>query len=262
MNKNNDNNNDNDIKVVIVEDEPNEQSALVSLLSKHFPNLTIAGSASTVKDSIILINKTKPDLVFLDMSLPDGNGFEILEQTSYTGYEIIILSSYSDYAVKAFEFSALHYLLKPITLEKLRQGIDKYKDNKTFVNLDDKLRILKESISSDRPNSILLPTGDGLTMYNISEIVHCMADASYTKVFFNNGETIIVSKNLQNFDSILSGSNFVRVHNSHLINLKYVKKYVRGKQAYVILTDGNEIPVAEHRKDNFKEHLNLFAKTL
>jgi two-component system LytT family response regulator len=193
--------------------------------------------------------------------LPDGSGFDILEKTLFTGFEVIFQTSFNEYAVQAFEFSALHYLLKPINFDKLKRALDRYKTYKTYDNLDNKLRILKESISTEKPNNILLQSGEGLTMYNINEIVRCMADANYTKIFFNNGENILISKNLQNFDTMLSGSNFVRVHNSHLVNLKYVKKFIRGKHAYIVLADGNEIPISEQKKDEFKEQLSHFAKS-
>ncbi|MBS1538458.1 MAG: response regulator transcription factor [Bacteroidetes bacterium] len=258
MIKNNDSHN---LQVVIVDDEENSQDVLNNLITTRFPSLNISGIAYSVNKAVQLIDTVQPDIVFLDIALPDGSGFDVLERTMYTGYEVIFQTSFNEYAVQAFEFSALHYLLKPITYEKLKRALDKYKSYKTHDNLDSKLRILKESIT-DKLNNILLPSGDGLTMYNINEIVRCMADANYTKIFFNSGEHILVSKNLQNFDSMLSGSNFVRVHNSHLINLKYVRKYVRGKHSYIILSDGNEIPISENKKDDFKEQLSHFAKSL
>ncbi len=258
MMKNNDTYN---LNVVIVDDEVNCQTLLSTILTTHFPSLRIVGIASTVAHAVQLIDAVQPDIVFLDISLPDGCGFDVLERTMFTGYEVIFQTSFNEYAVQAFEFSALHYLLKPITYEKVRRALDKYKTYKTHDNLDSKLRILKESIT-DKLNNILLPSGDGLTMYNINEIVRCAAEANYTKIYFNSGENILVSKNLQNFDSMLSGSNFVRVHNSHLINLKYVRKYIRGKHSMIVLTDGNEIPLSENKKDDFKEQLSHFAKSL
>ena len=174
------------LNVVIVDDEENCQAVLNNILTTRFPSLKITGTAPSVAEAVILIDSVQPDIVFLDISLPDGCGFDVLERTMFTGYEVIFQTSYNEYAVQPFEFSALHYLLKPITYEKVRRALDKYKTYKTHDNLDSKLRILKESIT-DKLNNILLPSGDGLTMYNINEIVRCMAEANYTKIFLKIG---------------------------------------------------------------------------
>lgn len=215
-----------------------------------------------MQEAVKLIDKTKPDLAFFDIELPDGKGFDILEKTSFTGYEVIFQTAFNDYAMQAFEASALHYLLKPLDFDKVNRALEKYKNFKTYDNLDNKLRILKDSISSDKPNNILLPSSDGLTMYNINEIVRCVAETNYTRIFLNTGENFIVGKNLQNFDSLLGKSNFARVHNSHLVNLKYVRKYKGGKHSVVVLTDTTELPVSEHKKEEFREQLSHFAKSI
>ncbi|MCX7735978.1 MAG: LytTR family DNA-binding domain-containing protein [Candidatus Kapabacteria bacterium] len=249
------------IKAVIIDDEENFSSALEIQIRKQFQNISILGKATTIKEGIKLINNIKPDLVFLDINFPEGNGFEILESAKYTRFEVIFTSSYSEYAVRAFEVSAIHYLLKPIDPVKLKEAINRFTlkiDNNKF---DEKLRILKESLQ-DKPQKILLPTSDGQNIFNISEIVRCEADSSYSTVFFNNGSKLMIAKPLQHLHKILVELDFVRIHSKHLVNLKYVKKYVSGRSPHLILTDGTDLQISQHQKSDFVDKLKRYVKSV
>jgi two-component system LytT family response regulator len=247
------------IDAVIIDDEENFSSSLEILLRKNFPKINIVGEANSVKNGVAIINKLKPKLIFLDINLPDGAGFDILEQTDYKSYSIIFTTSYSEFALRAFEFSAIHYLMKPMTIEKLREAIERYEraHDKDFIN--EKLKILKESLL-DKPQRILLPTKEGIGVYNVSDIVRCEAENNYSHVYFNDKKSLMLSKPLQFLDKMLNELDFVRIHSKHLINLRYVKKYIHNKKSFVILSDDTELPVSQTQKNEFAEHLKHFAK--
>lgn len=251
----------NAIKTVIIDDEENFSSSMEIILKKSFPKMSVLGKATTVKDGIALVNKTMPDLVFLDINLPDGTGFDLLEKTTFNGFETVFTTSYSEYAVRAFEVSAIHYLLKPIDQTKLKEAVDRFVSKADNERLDEKLRILKESLL-DKPQKILLPTSEGQNIFNISEIVRCEADGSYSNVFFNNGEKLMISKPLQHLQKILIDLDFVRIHNKHLVNMKFVKKYVSGKAPKLILTDETELQISQHQKSDFADKLKSYVKSL
>jgi two-component system LytT family response regulator len=251
---------DNRIDAVIIDDEENFSSSLEILIRKNFGKINILGDANSVKSGITLINKLKPKLVFLDINLPDGSGFEILEETNFKSYETIFTTSYTEFALRAFEFSALHYLMKPMTVEKLKDAIERYEKVHNNDFFDEKLKILKESLI-DKPQRILLPTTDGLSIFNIADIVRCEADNNYSIVFFNNKQKILLSKPLQYLDKILNELDFVRIHSKHLINLRYVKNYVNGRKSFVQLSDNSELPISQTQKIDFAEQLKHFAKS-
>lgn len=248
------------INTVIIDDEDNFATSLEILLRKNIPKISIIGTANSVKEGVSLIKKVSPNLVFLDINLPDGSGFEILEKTNNKSYEIIFTTAYSEFAQRAFEFSALHYLMKPLSIEKLKDAMERYSKAHDKDNFDEKLRILKESLI-DKPQKILLPTSDGQNIFNISDIVRCEADDNYTNVHFINKKKFLISKPLQSFNRILNDLEFVRIHNKHLINLRYVKKYVCGRKPFVILTDNTELPLTQTYRTEFSERLKHFAKS-
>ena len=249
------------INSVIIDDDENFISTLEIQLRRNFPRVNIVGTAKSVREGIALINKKTPDLIFLDINLLDGSGFDILEKTNYKSYEIIFTTSYSEFALRAFEFSALHYLMKPISIEKLKDAINRYSKVHDKNHIDEKLKILKESLL-DKPQKILIPSSSGANIYNISEIVRCEAEDNYAYIYFNNTQKLLISKPLQSLDKILKDMDFVRIHSKHLINLRYVKKYIAGRKPIVILSDNTELPISQTQKSDFAERLKHFAKTI
>jgi two-component system LytT family response regulator len=249
-----------DINTVIVEDDENSLSILQLLIKNHCHELRLVGIARDVDNAVKVINDQKPDLLFLDIDLPDGSGFDILKQINHFYYEVIFTTVHNKYAVRAFEVSALHYLMKPITVDKLQNAISRFsKPQKNGNNLDEKLKILKESLS-EKPQKIMLPTSDGMNVFNISEIVRCEADGNYTMIYFNDNTKLFISKPIKSLNKILSELHFSRVHNSHLINLKFIKKYVKGKSPYLELTSKETIPISETFKNHFIEDLEKYVK--
>lgn len=247
------------INTVIIDDEQNFIYSLEILLKKNFPNINIIGKASTVAEAESLLKLANPVLVFLDINLPDGTAFDLLEKLPNHNFEIIFTTAYTEFAFKAFEFSALHYLMKPMTIEKLQEAIERFLKIRNSENLDEKLLVLKESLVK-KPQKILLPSSDGISVFNISDILRCEADNNYAFVYFINKQKILVSKPLQSLDKILNDLDFVRIHSKHLINLRYVKKYVTGRKPYVILTDNTELPISQTQKSEFADRLKQFAK--
>ncbi len=249
------------INAIIIDDEENFSNSLEVMIRKNFPKINIIAYVNNVKDAVKLIKKTTPSLLFLDINLPDGTGFDIIDQTNSNTYDVIFTTSYSEYAVRAFEFAALHFLLKPISLLSLKEAIDRYSKAHDKDYLDVKLRVLKESMV-EKPEKILLPSSDGINIYNIFDIVRCEADDNYAKVFFNNGKVQLISKPLLSLKKILNELGFVRIHSKHLINLRYLKKFLNTKKPSIILSNGTELPLTITYKLDFVEKLNKFAKSL
>lgn len=249
------------IRACIIDDDDGHIITIKEILSQNFPNISVVSTATSVAQGIEAINTSMPDLLFLDIFLPDGKGFDILAKTLYKNYEIIFITSHNEFAVNAFELAALHYLIKPITKDKLQDALDRFHKNKTSDNYENKLKILQESLA-DSPESILIQTGTGMTMVIIADIVRLESEASYTKIVLNNNNCIISTKNLRKFESILLPLNFVRTHNSHIINIRYVKKYMKGRCPSIVMNDNTEIPISITKKDEFLEKLNGFAWTI
>ena len=247
------------IRTVIVDDDRASLLTVESLLQKYFPNIEIVGKALDVAGAVDQINKTNPNLVFLDISLPDGEGFDVIEKTPGKKYEVIFITAYDQYAVKAFEFSALHYLVKPITLEGLRDAISRYKEVKTDEHLDDKINVLKESLRS-KNEKIIIPSSEGLNVVRLSDITRLEADDVYTYFFLTDGQRLMASRPLTNYERLLEDLPFSRIHAKHLINLIYVKRYVKGKGGSVIMEDDTEVEVSVRKKPDFLAKLKNFAR--
>jgi len=250
------------ISAIIVEDESKSVAALQNLLSVHCQHVDVIGTASNVKEAVDAIDNLKPDLVFLDIELPDGDGFEVLEKVSYKLFEIIFITAYDQYAVKAFELSALHYILKPINYLELNEAVDRFGNrNKSEDIFDKKFTVLKNNLIGNS-RKIILPDTSGLQIIDIDDIIRCEADHNYTICYLVDNKKLTISKSLNKFETILEDVFFCRVHNKHLANLKYIVKYNKGSGGSIIMNDGTELNVSKGRKNEFIEKLNSFAKSL
>lgn len=257
------------IKALIIEDDPACMLSLQLLLETEFDDIELLGSADNIEQACKLIDKNKPELVFLDVELGDDLSFDIFSKIRHKDFKTIFCTAHAEYAMQAFEFAALHYLVKPVTEEKLRDAIDRLpKANNTF-DLDAKIKTMIEAFGAKR-NTILLSTGDGSEIFNIDDIIRCEAGdhrigvkgGRYTSVYFSNRKPLVVPKLIQKFEDELKDSDFVRVHNSDLVNLKYVKKFHKGKGPFIELKDGRTITISESKIQEFKDKLNLFTKHL
>lgn len=249
------------INVLLIDDEKRSLATLNKLIEKYCPTITVLGMAGNVKNGIELIDEMKPDLVFLDITMPDGDGFNVLEKVSYREFEVIFTTASDRHAVKAFEFSAIHYLLKPIDFRELQQAVERFEkvsDENTFIN---KMDVLRKSLNNEH-QKIILPSSDGLNIIELDEVIRCEASKNYTIFYLKDGQHMIASKPLNKFENILTDINFVRVHSKHLINLQYVKKYEKGKGGFVIFHDGSNAEVSEGKKKYFIQKLKEYAKSL
>ncbi len=245
-------------KIVIIDDQEDSVEKLSFLLHKFCGNLTVSGVANSGKEAIALINKTKPDIVFLDVEMDDMNGFEVLERLDNTNFKVIFTTAYDKYAIQAIRFSALDYLLKPIQKNDLMAALERAKEQSNVVEKQQVSGLAE--IAKNKPmqlERIGLTTNDGLVFKSVKDIIHCESDRNYTLVHLINNEKLLVSKALKEIDETLEGSGFFRIHNSFLINLSHVKKYVRGDGGHVIMSNGKEINVSRSKKDEF---LELFSK--
>ena len=248
------------IKTIIVEDEERSQATLIRLLKDHCPTVKVIGVAANVADAIRIIDEQKPEMVFLDIALPDGDGFNVLEGVDYDDFEVVFVTAYDKYAIRAFEFSALHYLLKPINHIELQIAVKRFKSRHESedINFSDKIQTLRDNINNDH-QKLLLPTLQGYEIISLDDIIRFEASHNYTECFLVNNQKLLVSKPLINFENILTDLQFVRVHNKHLINLKYVKKYIKGQGGTLKMTDDSEINVSKSRKNEFLEKLTSYA---
>ncbi|GAB5555243.1 MAG: LytTR family DNA-binding domain-containing protein [Saprospiraceae bacterium] len=237
---------------LLIDDELNSLDVLEYEL-KHFKkDIRVIGTCSDPRMAKTLINSLQPEVVFLDIEMPWMNGFELLESLGRVDFQLIFVTSYGEFAIKAFEYFALDYLLKPIsrsTLEKALSKIQHSQGKAQSSEYSDLLRILQRQQKEIK--KIALPVRNGYEFYHHDEIVRCEADANYTKVYFQDNNSILVSKPLKAITAMLSGANFFRPHQSHLINLNYIRKFDRSDGGVIIMQDKSNIPISRHKKALF-----------
>lgn len=242
---------------LIIDDEKNSREVLETMLRKYCPEITVLTSCGGAGEALDRIQKEKPDLLFLDIEMPGMNGFEMLEHLKEPGFELIFTTSYSEYAIKAIKHSALDYLLKPIDKEELIAAVQKASRNKPSFSPSRIERLLELLENKKVSKRFGVSTSEGLTILNAADIVYCESDGPYCKFYFANNKTLISSKTLKETEEVLQDCDFCRIHNSYLINMKFVDKYIRGEGGEVILTNGKKLPVSRAKKQDF---LQLFEK--
>jgi two-component system, LytTR family, response regulator len=249
------------IKAVIIEDENKSLLTLKTLLERYCPEVQVVGTGNCVEEGIRVLESLRPELVFMDIAMPDGDAFDLLNRIGKFEFEVIFITAYNDFALKAFEFSALHYLLKPINYKELQDAVQRYQRIRPAHNIQSRLEILNSSLQSHF-DKISLPSNDGLIFVEIQDIIRFEAAGNYSTVFMVSGDSIIVTKTLNQFEDILTGLHFVRIHNTHLINLKYLKKYQRGQGGTVTMHNGVTLTVSRTRKNDFLEGLKNLSLSM
>jgi two-component system LytT family response regulator len=240
------------IKAIIIDDEERARNTLSSLLLNYCPEINILATCSNVPDGVIAINIHKPDVVFLDIEMPDYNGFELLGFFREIDFDIIFVTAYSEYAIKAFEISAVDYILKPIDIDQLKNSVEKLKQKKLHSQMQEQIELLKESYKGDDIRKIALSMSNGLTFVEVADIVFLEADGAYTTFFLKDGQKIVVSKKLKFYEDILSNrSFFFRTHRSYFINVNFIKKYSRSENA-ILMDNGTSITISRDRKQEFE----------
>jgi two-component system LytT family response regulator len=245
------------LRTVIIDDEQNIRDVVSLILKKHCPTVEILGTADTVAAGIELIKSKNPDLVLLDIHLQNETGFDLLNKLSPVNFRTIFITAHEEYAVKAFKFSAIDYLLKPINSIELIEAINKVAAAKSPTS-EIELGVFNNNQTSKGKElkKIILKTADSIYSVNIREIIRCEADTYYTKFFLPDQQMIMVSTPLKEYDELLSEYGFFRVHQSHLINLDYFTKYKKTDGGFAVLKDGSEIPVSTRKKDLFLEAIS------
>ena len=231
---------------IIVEDEETSREILKNYLKKYCPNVSVLGEAANVEEALVLIRNNDLDLVFLDVEMPYGNAFDLLDRVGDINFETIFVTAYNHYAIDALNAHASYYLMKPISIDELIKAVDYISEIKT------KETALQNQILVPKTNNvhgkITIPQLDGFEVLNTSDILYCKADDNYTEIHLNTNKKKIVSKTLKYFEDILIDSSFARVHKSYLVNVNEVVKYVKGKGGSVVLSNGKEIMVSASRK--------------
>jgi two-component system, LytTR family, response regulator len=240
---------------VIIDDEKNGREVLATLLADYCPGIRVAGKAGGAQEGYRLINEVKPGLVFLDIEMPHKNGFDVLTETSQFDYKVIFTTAYDQFAIKAFKYSAIDYLLKPIDIVELQQAVQKAQNTKQPNNLDEKIKTLFTQLQAPQKHTskIALSVGDALQFMLPDEILRCESESNYTHIFLATGKKITVAKTLKEVEENFGGAPFFRVHQSHLININHVNKYMKGENAYVIMADGSSIAISRNKKEAFLE---------
>lgn len=249
------------VRAILVDDEQNNLDNLLRLLQKHCPGVEVVATASTAGEAEDRIRTQNPELVFLDIQMPGKNGFHLLKALPYPSFEVIFVTAYDQYGIQAIKFSALDYLLKPVNVTELKAAVEKatakissQKQNRQLENL---LRLLQQN---QQEHCIALPTAKETRFVKTEQIVRCESSNSYTTFHFAGGEKLLVAKPIFEYDELLSDYGFIRCHQSHLVNRKYIKSWMKGDGGYLLLQEGTPLPVSRQRKEKVMK-LILQAKT-
>ena len=245
------------LNVVIVEDEKKSMAVLKNLLETYCPEINVAGTAESVARGIEVIKTVNPDLVFLDIEMQSATGFDLLQSLEKLDFDVIFTTAYEHYALKAIKFSAIDYLLKPIDVNELKQAVAKVVKKRTKHIDDERLQRLIENLSTGKSNKISISTSEELVFVDVADIIRCEAKGAYTIFFIKGRNNLVTSKNLKEYEQLLSEHNFFRVHISHLINLHEVQRYIKTDGGSVEMKDGSRIVVATNRRQAFFERMRI-----
>ena len=246
------------MRAVIIDDEKQARNALASDIRVFCPEIVIVAEADSVKSGIKTITEQKPDLVFLDVEMTDGTGFDILEMLKPIDFHVVFTTAYDTHAVKAFKFSAVDYLLKPIDLEELIAAVKKISTISNHKALQMSLTALIENTkhAPKELQKIVINSSDGHYIFSVHEIIRFEADRNYTKVIIENEKPLLVAKTLKHFEDLLKGQKFERVHQSHIVNVRNIKKYISKDGGYVVMSNSDNVPVAQRKKTELLELLD------
>jgi two-component system LytT family response regulator len=245
------------LKAVIVEDELRSRDFLKSLLQECCHEVIVTATAASVDEAISTINNHQPDLVFLDIELHTGTGFDVLQGINHRNLHIIFTTAYDHYAIKAIKFSAIDYLLKPIDVEELQASVKKVIEKAENKNNHQALQVLLQNLRKPAESdfSITLATSDGLEFVPLQQIIRLEASGPYTYFFMKEGKKIMVSKNLKEYEMLLNDHYFFRVHNSHIINIREVKRLIKTDGGYAVMNDDSMISISPKKKDEFMQQM-------
>ena len=240
------------LKAIIVDDELDAVNFIQSLIDEYCKEIEVVGKAHSAREGIREIRDKSPDLVFLDVEMPHGSGFDLLANFPKKSFDVIFITAFNHYAIKAIKFSAVDYILKPININEFIEAVKKVIKTREHEKYQDmNFEALFENLRSSLPGKLAIPTSDGMEYLNTKEIIRIEADRSYSHFFMLNGKKFLVSRNLKEYQELLSDRNFFRTHNSHLINLDHIKKYYRHDGGYIEMVDGSTVAISRNKKDLF-----------
>jgi two-component system LytT family response regulator len=245
------------MKAVIVDDEKDSRQILANYLLKYCPDVDVMGFGESVATGLDVIKKFQPDIVFLDIEMPYGNGFDLLAKAGDINFETIFVTAFDNYAIQALNQSAAYYLLKPIDIDELIKAVDKIRKERGGDNYVQHAKVLLNNIGKGGPQKIMLPTLEGFEIVNISTIIYCEAVDNFTRFHFETGQPLMICRTLKYFEDVLREHRFMRIHRSHLINPDYVVRYSKGKGGSVTMKNDKELEVSPNKKE---ELLGLFGR--
>ena len=240
------------LKAILVDDELSSLQNLQQKLSEFCPDVKVIATAQKPEDAIVLIRQLKPDVIFLDIEMPRMNGFRMLDELREYDFDIVFTTAYNHYAIDAIRVSAFDYLTKPVAIKDLQKTVERLSlHNK--LHTKERMDIFRNSLSptKSQDEKVAIPTGEGLEFIPIKNIIHIESSSNYSKICMTDNKNLLVTKLLGDLEEILQPYKFFRVHNSHLINLSYIKKYIRGEGGQVVMQNGDVIDVSRRKKDDF-----------
>jgi two-component system LytT family response regulator len=247
------------MRAIIIDDEEKARNMLRSLIIEYCFEVTIVAECNNVPTGVAAINEHKPDVIFLDIDMPSYNGFQLLEFFKDIDFEIIFVTAYSEYAMQAFRVSALDFLQKPVDIDLLITAIEKVKKAKGKSSINAQLNVLRENLEATTIKKIALPVADGILFINVADIIYLQAERAYTQIALQNGQKIIASKNIKEFEEILAGNkNFFRSHRSHIINLNHATRYLKTDGSFIEMSDGTLVMLSKDLKETFIELMKNF----
>lgn len=247
------------IRTIIIDDEKNNIEALKAMLNNITSKIILDGTAENAEDAYHLIKNVKPQLIFLDIEMPFGNAFDLLERLMPVDFEVIFFTAFDQYAIKAFKYGALDYLLKPVNVDDLVHAVDRAIARMAEKDVNARLKMFLDNIRSDDNGlkKIALPTKNGLSFEDVASITHLEAKGTYTYVYFTDKRKEVISRVLKDFEELLPSSVFCRIHHSFIVNIQYVKKYYKGRGGYIELADGTTIEVSLRKKADFLKKFGM-----
>ena|SRR6218665_340466 len=236
------------IKAIIIDDIEQARITLKKDLQVYAKDVTVTGEANGVVEGAKLLKTQQPDVLFLDIQMQDGSGFDLLDILKEIPFKIIFITASDAHAIKAFRYAAIDYLLKPVDPDELTAALGKFREQK--FNENEKYKLLNDSLKNN-PRSherLALHTQDKIHIVNINEIIRCESNVNYTEFYFTNGKKLLVTKTLKDFEDLLADQGFYRVHQSHLVNTKFIKEFIKTDGGYLLMNDGTNVPVSTRKR--------------
>lgn len=248
---------------ILIDDDANLRAGMRQMLFRYAPDISIIGEADSVLSGVEAVHRLKPNVLFLDIQLTDGTGFDVLEKLAEINgkitSQVVFITAHEQYAIKAFRFSALDFLLKPVDPDELQKVIQKIKEvmskSDNYAHIDLLLENIRRKV--DHFKRIALSTSEGIHLFEISDIIRCESEDNYTKFYIKNNKPILISKTLKEYEELLTEHGFERIHQSHLINLAYLKSYIKKEGGYVVMADNSNLPISQRKKERLQELLKM-----